>query len=280
MEYIIPEKIEDIEREIGNKRAYYLAGGTDLMVKKKENEIDDYLPWVDLSRLEKLKGIFIDEEFLYIGALTTMAELAENDMVIENAKTLSEAASIMGSPLIRNLATIGGNIANANPAGDTLPPLYALDAIVNVQKGAEKKEIPICELCTGPGDNVLECGEIITMIKIPVTEKGRSIFLKLGPRKALAISKVSLAVWWQTERNATKDIRIAMGAVGPRCLRAKKTEEMMRGERLTAELLKEAVLSIQYEPTPITDFRSTEEYRREMIGVLFNRAIKKMMVKI
>lgn len=273
MEYIIPESIEDINKMIENKRAYYLAGGTDIMFLKKESELEEW-PWVDISRLEELKGIVLEGNFLNIGALTTLAELAYNPLVKENAEAISDAAKVMGSPLIRNLATIGGNLANSNPAGDIIPPVYALDAILTTQKGAEKKEIPVNEFCLGPCDNVLAYGEIISRIKIPVFKKSNSGFLRLGSRKTLALSKVSVAVWWTAEDKKIDDIRIAMGAVGPKCIRAKKTEEFLKKKKITPDLLNEAAEAIEYEACPIDDFRSTMKYRRKMTGVLLKRILK------
>lgn len=274
MEYIVPKTIEEIKEAVEEYEAYYIAGGTDIMVGRKDSTLQDW-PWVDISVLNELRGISMDEGYINIGSMTTMAEIAENPVISEKAKALSDAAGQMGSPLIRNLATIGGNLANSNPAGDSIPPLGVLDAVLVLQKGSVKREVPADEFCICPGENILTNGEIITDIKIPVIDESNSGFMKMGLRNALAISKVSVAAWWIMEEEKVKDIRISMGAVGPKCLRAKKTEELIRGERLFQELMEEASRTIQYEASPIDDFRSTKEYRRKMTGVLLKRIVGK-----
>jgi carbon-monoxide dehydrogenase medium subunit len=275
IEYIIPESVEQIADKLYDRKAYFLAGGTDIMVMKKKGEIRDDLPWVDLSGLDVLRGITEEEGYINIGPLTTMSDIEKNAIIIEKAAALSEAAGRLGSPLIRNLATLGGNIANANPAGDTIPALNALDAVLILTKGDRTREVPVNEFCMGPCENILSGGEIITSIKIPVLADSFSGFLKLGARESLAISKISVAAWWIKEQKKIKDIRIAMGAVGPKCIRAKKTEELLKDEILSKEILEKAVETISYEACPIDDYRSTMEYRRRMTGVLLKRVLSR-----
>ncbi len=272
MEYIIPESIEEIKEKVYDRRAYYIAGGTDIMVLKKNGMLEDW-PWVDISCLDDLRGISFDEEYINIGSLTAMSEIAVSEIIKEKAKALIDACSLMGSPLIRNLATIGGNIANSNPAGDTIPPLCALDAILILQKGSVKREVPADEFCLGPGENILSSSEIITKIKIPVIEGSVSCFMKLGQRNALTISKVSVAVRWIMDGGRVEDIHITMGAVGPKCLRAKKAESILKGQALTTENMGKASDVIRHESSPIDDFRSTKEYRKKMTGVLLRKII-------
>ncbi|MBN2406255.1 MAG: xanthine dehydrogenase family protein subunit M [Elusimicrobia bacterium] len=269
MDYIIPGSVREIKKELGTRPGYFAAGCTDLMVLKKEGQLEDR-PWIDISRLEELKGIRLEEGCLRIGALATMAELAADPLVKEHAPAMAAAAGQMGSPLIRNLATIGGNLSNSNPAGDTIPCVNALDAVLVLQKENDIREVPAHEFCTAPCENVLSQGEILTAVRIPV-RPGKSAFIKLGPRRALAISKVSLAVRWVIEKGLIEDIRICMGAVGPKCMRARRTEEMMKGGRLNAELVSRASHMIGNEACPIDDFRSSETYRRQMLGVLLKR---------
>jgi len=274
MEFLVPEKIEDIKELVGNRRAYYIAGGTDIMVKRKEFTLNPEFPWVDISGFDGLKGIKRSGNYLEIGALATMADIAENSLVKEKAPAVSRAAAQMGSPLIRNLATIGGNIANSNPAGDLIPPLYALDAELALQKGEHKRVVPVNEFCLGPCHNILGTSEIITAVKIPLLEGENSAFLKIGPRKALAISKVSAAVWWFEKDDEMVDIRIALGAVGPTCIRAGKTEALLKGKKISRELIEEARETIVHEVCPIDDFRSSKEYRAQMTGVLLKRILE------
>ena len=275
IEYIKPDSVEEISEKLYGRTAYFIAGGTDVMVMKKNGMIDDFRPWVDISGLESLKGISEDKEFIDIGSLCTMSEISGSSAVKENAEALYEAVLDMGSPLIRNLATIGGNIANSNPAGDMLPPLTALGALVVIRKGFDQREYQVGEFCTCPGGNILEPGEIITRIRIPVAEGSLSGFMKLGPRKALAISKVSVAAWWIKDAKEIKDIRIALGAVGGRCLRARNTENVLRGMKPGPDLLRDAFSKIRMDCSAIDDFRSTAEYREKMAGVLLKRILRK-----
>ncbi len=271
-EYIVPEEIRQIRELSRGKAAYFLAGGTDLMVMKKEYQTDERR-WIDISQLKELKGIEEKEGFIEIGALTTMSRIVSSELAGRYARCLALAASQMGSPLIRNLATVGGNIANSNPAGDTIPALYALDAVLVLTEGESTRNVPADEFCTAAGENILRPGEIICAVKIPVHETLSSGFIKLGSRAALAISKVSVAAAWIMSGKKIEKIRIAMGAVGPKALRAKRTEILLRGEELTQDLLERAAHTIAFECSPIDDFRSKGDYRALMTGVLLKRIL-------
>lgn len=276
-DFFRPHSIQDIEKSIGNTRAYYLAGGTDIMVLKKDFELDENLPWVDLSGLAELQGIEYKNNAIDIGACTTMSELEGSELVREFAPAISEAAASVGSPLIRNLATIAGNIANSNPAGDIIPAVYAHDATLVLQKGGEINEVKVNDFCTGPCSNTLKEGEIITRIKIPVKEGSSSSFMKIGARRSLAIAKVSCVVWLTRDGKIIEDIRIAMGAVGPKCVRAREAEKFLKIKYINTEILDEAAELVQTGMCPIDDFRSTVKYRRDTGAVLFKRLVNKLM---
>ncbi|MGM0440997.1 MAG: FAD binding domain-containing protein [Elusimicrobiota bacterium] len=280
-DYIRPKNFKDIREEVGTREAYYLAGGTDLMVMKKEDELKPDRPWVDLTALEdELKGIELRDDHLVIGALTTMSELTESQIIRKNCPAIAFAAEEMGSPLIRNLATIGGNLANSNPAGDIIPPVHVFESELLVPSHSRVKEIPVSEFFLGPGDNILEPGEIIKAVKIPLKKNSYSGFRKLGPRKALAISKVSVAARWEMEDKEVKDISIALGAVGATCILADKTSDYLKGRRINKNTLAEARDIIETEACPIDDFRSSARYRREMTGVLLKRILTQDFKKL
>ncbi len=278
MDYIIPESIDDISRKVRGRKAYYLAGGTDIMALKKDGLLEDRI-WVDISALEELKKIKRDDDYIRIGALTTMAEIASSDIINEHAVALKDAAKDMGSPLIRNRATVGGNLANSSPAGDTIPALCVLDAIVKTKTAGRIREIPVSEFIVAPGDNVLNEGEIIFSVEIPIYPGSSSGFLKLGSRQALAISKVSVAAWWTMKDDLIGNISIFMGAVGPKTINAQRTEKLLKGEPLLPEIIQEAKETIKTEASPIDDFRSTAEYCSRMVGVLLERILLKETVK-
>jgi xanthine dehydrogenase FAD-binding subunit len=253
--------------------ARLLAGGTDLLVRLK-----DSLSWpvlIDISGLQELQGISANGNAITIGALTTYTELLSSDILKQHASVLLQAAQLVGSPQIRNRGTIGGNIANGSPAGDTLPPLYVLRASVVTAGSKGSRKIPIEEFFTGPGKTVLLRNEIIVSIHIPIAQNNKQIFLRLGQRKALAISKVSIAVSARIGNERIDDIRIALGSVGPTVIRANKTEELLKGAALTdASIQAAACEAVETEAVPISDIRSDAEYRRRMCGVLLKSALR------
>lgn len=255
--------------------AQLLAGGTDVLVKLK-----DSLTWpvlIDISQLKELHGISANNGVISIGALTTYSTMLRNVLLHKNAGVLLQAAEMVGSPQIRNRGTIGGNIANGSPAGDTIPPLYVLQASVTVAAGDDTRSIPVEEFFTGPGETVLGHHEIIVSIDVPVREHYRGIFLRLGQRAAMTISKVSLAMTARVSNDTIDDICIALGAVAPTVIRAAKTEEILKGAELTDELIHSACDAIEHDAVPITDIRSEADYRRSMCGVLLRRAMKRVI---
>jgi xanthine dehydrogenase FAD-binding subunit len=253
--------------------ARLLAGGTDLLVRLK-----DSLSWpvlIDISGLQELQGISANGNAITIGALTTYTELLSSDILKQHASVLLQAAQLVGSPQIRNRGTIGGNIANGSPAGDTLPPLYVLQASVVTAGSKGSRKIPIEDFFIGPGKTVLLRNEIIVSIHIPIVQNNKQIFLRLGQRKALAISKVSIAVSAKMGTKIIENIRIALGSVGPTVIRANKTEELLKGAALTdANTQAAACEAVETEAVPISDIRSDAEYRRRMCGVLLKSALR------
>jgi len=262
---------EFFEIKIENPAAKIVAGGTDILVRLK-----DELDWpmlIDISGIEELKGISKESNSVKIGVLSTHTEIENSEELRKYAEVLVQAAFIIGSPQIRNRGTIGGNIANASPAGDTIPPLYVLNAEIELASSAGTRKMLINEFFTGPGISVLENGEIVSSINIPAEENLKGVFLRLGQREALAISKVSLALVKNTKTN---EYRIALGSVAPTVIHATKTEKLLSGNSLNIKLIDEACETICEEAAPIGDIRSEADYRKEMCGVLLRKALKKM----
>ena len=250
-----------------NPSAKIIAGGTDLIVQLYGKFNYPFL--IDISKLEQLKGISKKSNFIKIGALTTHTEIENNIILKKYANVLTQAAKIIGSPQIRNRGTIGGNIANASPAGDTLPPLYVLNAEIELTSESNTRIIPIAEFFIGPGKSIIKNNEIISNINIPIDENlGKGVFLRLGQREALAISKVSIAL---TINSKTNEFRIALGSVAPTVVRAPKTEKLLSENSLNEKNINEAVKTISKEVSPITDIRSDADYRKEMCGVLLKK---------
>lgn len=252
---------------------YYLAGGTDI-VPKAQNGLLPPGNLIDLSKIAELKTIEEREDNLFIGSLATHSQIQESPLLRRYAEVLSQSCGEVGSPQIRNLGTIGGNCANASPAGDSIPALYVLEAKIHLT-GAQNSErtLPIEQFFLGPGKTVLNKGEIISGFSIPKNSQRRGIFLKIGQRKALAISKVSLAFCARIEEQKYRGVRIALGSVAPTVIRVPKVEEMLEGQSFSLELAAGVKAQIIAAARPIDDIRSLAAYRSAMTGVLLEKAL-------
>lgn len=279
VDFIQPRTLDEalsFLREKG-KRAVILGGGSDVVVRLKDRIIaPDYL--LDLSKIDELRYIEKDGNFVKIGSTVTIGELLESETVKKYLPVLHEAAKVFGSPQIRNIATIGGNIGNSSPVADTMPALYVHSALLSLRKSDSKREIEVEKFQTGPGKNILEPGELITEIRVPIaSEKERGFFFKLGQRRALIIAKVSVAALFQLDGKRIERVRIALGAVAPRVIRAPQTEEFLRGKELSEDVMREAARICASESKPITDLRSTESYRRYMVGSLLYKGMRGLL---
>ncbi|NLF39931.1 xanthine dehydrogenase family protein subunit M [bacterium] len=257
----------------GHPDARPLAGGTDLLVRLKD--APEWPPLLDLTYVAGLRGIRITDGIVTIGALSTYNDIENSAVILEHAPLLSEAAALVGSPQIRNRGTIAGNIANASPAGDLLPPLCALDARVDVISTAGARSVPLEHVMLAPGKTALRPYELISSVSFASSKETDSVFERLGQRQALAISKVSLALVARHAGRAIDFVRIALGAVAPVIIRARKTEELLGGKLLDDALMRAACDLVQQEAAPITDIRSNDQYRRAMCGALLERALRR-----
>ena len=248
--------------------AKILAGGTDLLVRLKDeiNQPDI----IDISHIKEMKGISELDDKIRIGALVTFTEMIESKFLVDYAGVLVQAVEMIGSPQIRNRGTIGGNIANASPAGDSLPPLFVLEAEIEIAGMNYSRIVPIKDFFKGPGKSVLTDGELISAVMIPKMKKWLGAFVRLGQREALAISKVSLALLLKIKDGKIEEARISLGAVAPTVIRAPQTENKLKGK--TLDNISEAIKIIREEASPISDIRSIAEYRKEMCGVLLEEA--------
>lgn len=257
-----------------------LAGGTDILVRYYDRlyELNHVM---NICELDELKYIKKFDDRIEIGALVTHAQLEESTIILHYAPFLAEAAAMVGSPQIRNRGTIGGNVANSSPAGDTLPPLVALEAqvkLVSLDRG--ERVVPLTEFFTGPGRNVAKKDEMITGFVIPVLDESyQGSFFKLGYRKALAIATLNGTVVMALENDLVKDCRIVLGAVAPTPVRLKLVEQMLIGKNLTEQLIEEATTQVLQEITPISDIRGSKQYRLDTAKELTGRAIRSILKK-
>lgn len=255
-------------------RTSILAGGTDLLIKMRGRKVtpDTVL---DISAIDELRGIEQKEGFLKIGALTTPTEICEHEGLKVWAPLLMDACAALGSFQIRNRATIGGNLGNASPAGDTIPPLYVLEAEIQLTDRRRDRWVPIAEFFRGPGATVRHDDEIITAIRFrPLDPAEKSFFSKLGQRRAVTIAKVSAAGALTLEDGKVVSCQLALGAVAPTVIRLPEAEKLLIGNALTKTLIDRVGESAKEFCCPITDIRSNENYRRKIAKVLIVRGLR------
>jgi len=271
----LADALELLEEYGGN--AGPLAGGTDLLITGAKTDA-----LISLHRIRELGGIHRSGDRIVIGAMATHGDIQASPETGKYLPSLRDAAASVGSPQIRNRGTIGGNLANASPAGDLIPPLYACDAVLNLVSKSGERDVRVFRFFTGPGETVLQPGELIKSITVPIPEgKFYQCFKKLGQRRALAISKISLALAADRLRKngsgpMKERLRISLGAVAPTVIRAHETERILTGRLLDNEAVERAVEKIQQEVSPIGDIRSSMTYRREMSAVLARDAIDEL----
>ena len=271
IKYYKPASVEEACELLTQPEHLAIAGGTDLIVKIRNGMFPGTRAFVDLGALP-LRGISVENERMIIGSGCTMTMVASHPAVRDFFPALAKAASSVGAAQIRNAATIGGNIANASPAGDTIPALYSLEASVLLVGPSGRRSIAIDEFFTGPGRSVSQPGELIEGFSLPL-RKTRGEFIKLGERRAHAISKINLAV--SVFNDGQVRYRIAIGSVAPTVLRCKTAERMLEktNGKLTPEVLAEAAILACETARPISDIRSSKSYRKQMAGVLLKRAL-------
>jgi CO/xanthine dehydrogenase FAD-binding subunit len=252
-----------------------LAGGTDLMADFK-SDTHGITALVDITRAADLKGIEITDDGLRIGALVTHSEIMASPIVRNLFPALIDAAHTIGAVQTRNLGTIGGNLITCVPSMDSGPTLAALDAEVTIAGAEGTRRIPLTELFVGPRKTALRFDEILVDIVIPKRNLGKpTAFLKFGLRKgqALALVNVAAAFWVDEATGAFKDPAIALGAVAPTVIRAPKAEDYLASRPMSEDAMAEAGRLAVDDAKPISDFRASAEYRRDLIAVLTRRAL-------
>jgi xanthine dehydrogenase small subunit len=255
-----------------------IAGGTDLMVALTGEIGEPPSSLVDLWAIDVLRGIAIDGDALSLGALTTYTEIRRSPLCREHVPALVEAAATIGAAQIQNRGTLGGNIANASPAGDTLPVLLAADAQIVVGSKRGERSIPASDFWTGYRETALAHDELILQIRIPLVTDREMRFRKVGTRRAQSISKVVMAAAWRSgEHTGTglwRDVRVALGSVASTPVRAPRAEEALEGHAPTPETADSAAEALAAEIEPIDDVRSTAEYRRIVAGRVLHRIVR------
>jgi xanthine dehydrogenase small subunit len=252
-----------------------LAGGTDLMVQITGEIGEPPERVLDLWALDDLRGISLEDGALVIGALTTYTEIRRSPEIARWAPVLAEAAATIGAAQIQNRGTLGGNVVNASPAGDTLPVLLALDAELVLGSSSGERTVPAAEFWTAYRTTARRNDELLLRVRIPLPDGREARFRKIGTRRAQAISKVVMALAWRRESEGTwSDVRVALGSVAATPVRAGATEVALEGSRPTRETADAAVTTLLGEIHPIDDVRSTADYRRAVAGRILHRLLR------
>ena len=254
--------------------ARYVGGGTDLMVRMRAGGAT--VPsLISLRNIPELSGIAVAETTT-IGALTPVADIAAHPGLQDGFAVLVDAARRLGSVQIRSSATVGGNLCNASPCADTAPPLLVMDARVRLSGPGGQREMPLDDFIVGNGQTALAGSEILAAVLLdPLPDGTRTVFFKKG-RVRMDLSLVSLAALVVVGDDVVTHIRLAAGSVAPTPLRLRKVEALLSGQTVTDELISAARKEAEAEVSPITDLRATAEYRRHLIGVYVERALRRL----
>jgi xanthine dehydrogenase FAD-binding subunit len=257
-----------------------IAGGSDIIVQLREGAIKPE-KLLNILPVEKLRFIEERKGRVRIGSLSTYGDIVRSQHTRKHAWILVEAAKQIGTAQLQNTATIGGNLGNASPAGDSLPPLYALGATVVTRSISDRREIPIERFFVGYRKTTLNPNELIEEISFEgLTRNDTSAYLKLGLREANAISIVDVAVALRGKRrNSYREVKVALGAVAPTIVRAHSCEQALVGRQLTEQILQEAAELASQDASPITDIRSSAEYRRKVVSSLVFQAVHKAVFR-
>ena len=277
-EFYQPTTLQEASRLLREKGpgGRFLAGGTDLVIAMKEKGLlPNYI--VDLKRVPAISGIRQNPDgSISLGALTTMYEIEISPLIKKKFHFLAQSAAEVGSIQIRNRATIGGNMCNATPSADTAPALIALGARAKISGAAGERSISLEEFFKGPGQTVLSADEILTEIFIPRTPSGLvGEYIKFSPREMMDLAYVGVAVAYDFEPQKTTcaGVRIVLGAVAPTPIRAKRAEATVERQVLNESLAENAGNIAAEEAKPISDVRSTADYRRAMVAAMTKRAL-------
>jgi carbon-monoxide dehydrogenase medium subunit len=272
-EFFEPTTIAEASRLFAQEHAQLLAGGTDLVIGMKALT-EEPQSVISLQNIPGLVGITTEaDNSISVGAMTKARQVELSADIQQHHTALAEGAAEIGSIQIRNLATIGGNIAHASPAADTVAGLLVADAQVDIASADGERAVSIDELFTGPGQTVLAPGEIITRFRLPSPASG-SHYIKHKIREVMDLAFIGVAAAVNLENGVITDARIGLAAVAPTPIRATEAENLLNGNELTAELLAQAGEAAAAAASPISDLRCSAEHRSEMVDVLTRRAVQ------
>jgi CO/xanthine dehydrogenase FAD-binding subunit len=262
----LPLTLEECLEILAKHDVKIVAGGTDMLIQNRSHtsmSIGFKSDVIYISNINELKRIYEDDMFVYIGSCCSLEMIMENELV---PSLLRDTILEMASPAIRHTATLAGNIGNASPAGDSLVPLYLLDALVEIRSASSVRRVALIDFIKGVRKIDLSKNELITEVIIPKLKFSDCYFKKVGPRLSDAISKLSFAGAYRLESNIIEDIRFAFGAVNVSVVRRRELEERLIGKTVTKvkEMIDEILVWYDEFIIPIDDQRSNKEYRKNI----------------
>jgi CO/xanthine dehydrogenase FAD-binding subunit len=276
--YWAPTTLPDALDHLRGGDVTILAGGTDLMPQTHAGRVTLKRGLLNVRRVPELHRVERADGAVRIGALCTITELMRDPLVREHFGLLADACDHFASDQLRNAATIGGNVCNASPAGDTLVPLLALDAeaeLASKPNGrVETRRVPLADFFTGPGRTARALDELLCAIRLPLPPPGFvGRFFKFGTRPALDISAISIAIGGVRSGRALTHARVVYGAVAPVPLRARRTEAALEGTPLDAAAIDRVAATARDEVRPIDDVRASAWYRKELVFNMTRRIL-------
>ena len=281
-EFEKPQSLQDVLALIANNEKetaedsghVLLAGGSNILPAFRANQGSPEVV-VDLSGIDELRYIEVGDGRARIGGRTTVSDILDHPDMPTLAPALHQCCKIFAGQMVRNVATIAGNIGCGSPASDSVPPLLVLDAeVVLVSKDGERS-VALDEYFTGYKQTVRQAHELISEISWPLpAANAASLFRKVGRRKGDAITVVGVAVHFEQENGVCNSLRIALGAVGPTVYRAKRAEALLRGNAVSAELIDEVAQAAAADSAPIDDVRASGDYRKQVIGTVTRRLLR------
>jgi CO/xanthine dehydrogenase FAD-binding subunit len=278
-DYFRPSSLSEaleLKAEVGDAR--FIAGGTDIMIRIRGKEVRP-AALISLRNIPEIAGVTADGG-ARIGAATTVADIERHAELRARFPVLVQAAGRVGGPAIRNAGTVGGNLCNASPCADTALPLLVLDARLEIESASGRREIPLAELFRGPRVTSLGADEVVTQVIVPAPPPGaKAVFLKKG-RVMMDLSVASVAVLLALEGDTCSAARVAAGSVGPTPSRLYEAEAILTGRRLTDDVVALACEAAMRGVSPITDVRSTADYRRRIVGVFLKRAVAGLLGRV
>lgn len=284
IEYVAPRSLPEVFAALGNgRRSAFLAGGTDVIVQLREGRKHcDQL--IDLKHIPELMRFgFTSDGTLEIGAATPVAELYEDPEIRRRLPGLVDAASLIGGIQIQGRASLGGNICNASPAADSIPALMALGATLVIGSAQGTRELPIEAFFAGPGQNVLEPGEVLLTIKVPPQPAHSAVFFhRFIPRNEMdiAVANAGVRLALNPSEDTITGARVALGAVAPTPLLVREAAEVLVGKAPTSEVFAAAGEAAAAAARPITDMRGSAAQRRHLARVLTVRALEGALQRI